>query len=163
MTEIRIIVAVSENNVIGNNNEIPWNIPEDLKRFRNLTIGDGKNAVIMGRKTYDSIIKKIGHPLSNRKNIILTRNRYFIGDGIYVANTIDDVFNFAKDSIISYVIGGESVYREFLPYTLIIDITRVHKKFDGDAFFPNLNWNDWEKIYEENKGYYSFLRYVRKV
>lgn len=156
MTYIRIIAAVSENNVIGNNNDIPWHIPEDLKRFKDLTIG---NAVIMGRKTYESIISRLGHPLKGRKNIVLSRNHDFKDMGVVIARTIDEALEKSNDNDIAYVIGGESVYREFITYSSLMNITRVHKKVEGDAFFPEIAWEQWVETSREDRDKYSFLIY----
>ena len=156
MTDVRIIAAISENNVIGNNNEIPWHIPEDLKRFKQLTMG---NSVIMGRKTYESIISRLGHPLKGRKNIVLSRNNDFKDEGIIVARTIDEALDKNKDNEIAYVIGGESIYNDFIPFASLMEITRVHKKVEGDAFFPEINWGEWVETFREDKKGYSFITY----
>ncbi|MEK6827161.1 MAG: dihydrofolate reductase [Nanoarchaeota archaeon] len=154
---LTIIAAISENNVIGNQNNIPWEIPEDIKRFRNLTLN---HPVIVGRKTFESIIKKLGKPLSKRKNIVLT-NSLNEFQGIYTARTIKEALELTEDKD-SYVIGGRQVYELFLPLVNCLEITRVHKNVEGDTFFPEVNWEGWDLINEHKKADYSFLTYLRK-
>lgn len=158
--ELIIITAISENNVIGNNGEIPWKISEDLKRFKQLTLN---HDVIMGRKTYQSIINKLGHPLTERKNIVLTRNPDFNEHGIYVAHSIDDVAKLVGSNS-GYVIGGESVYREFLPYVNQMEITKVHTNVEGDAYFPIIDLDDdWTEFYNDQRDGFSFHSYFRRM
>ena len=156
---LTLIAAVSENNVIGNRGTIPWHIPEDLQRFRDLTSG---HPVIQGRKTYESIVKKLGHPLPGRKNIVLSKN-LASREGILVARTVEEALRFAvaerKDA---YAIGGEEVYRTFLPLADRMELTRVHKRVEGDSFFPEIDFNSWEKINEVKRRSYSFLKYEKK-
>ena len=156
-----LIAAVSENNVIGNNNKIPWRIPEDMKRFRYLTID---HPVIMGRITYDSLSPKF-KPLPNRKNIVLSRSIPQT-NGIYVARTIDEALELAEDKD-TYVTGGSEVYKLFLPRANKLEITRVHNDYDGDAYFPKVNFDEWDlvsKLRNTNESGipYSFLSYVKK-
>lgn len=157
--ELAIIVAISENNVIGNQREIPWYIPEDFKRFKQLTLG---HPVIMGRKTYESILERLGHPLEKRTNIVLSRHNQKL-PGIVAADSIEDAIRKASEyDSIAYVIGGQQVYERLLPLTNRIELTRVHRKIDGDVYFPPTNWDQWEEIFTENHGGYSFHTYKRK-
>lgn len=160
--DLILIVAISENNIIGNENKIPWHIPEDLKRFKELTLN---HPVIMGRKTYESIPKKF-RPLPKRKNIVLS-NTLDPQKGIYIAKTIEEALELTKNGD-SYVIGGEKVYRSFLPTANKLEITKVHRFFKGDTFFPELDWSEWN-LFSEEKGIsqneeiqYSFLTYTRR-
>ena len=153
---LTIIVAISENNVIGKGGEIPWHIPEDLKRFKKLTVN---HPVIMGRKTFDSVLKILERPLPERKNIVLTRQNLSY-KGIYIANSVLEAINLC-DKKDSYVMGGREIYDLFLPYVNKMEITRVHKKILGDVFFPIVNWNEWEEINKEHKKEYSFLTYKK--
>ncbi len=158
--DLTIIVAVSENNVIGNNNQIPWRISQDLKRFKELTLN---HPVIMGRKTYESIPEKF-RPLPKRKNIILS-NTMQPSDGIYVARNIEEALKLAEDQD-TYVAGGRAVYELFLPKANIIELTRVHKNYDGDTFFPELDLTKWNLVDKEEHLEqdipYSFLTYLKK-
>ncbi|MEK6840899.1 MAG: dihydrofolate reductase [Nanoarchaeota archaeon] len=161
--DLRIIVAVSENGVIGINGKVPWDIKEDRVRFRDLTLKHP--IVIMGRKTYESILEFLGKPLPNRKNIVLSKTLEPT-EGIYVARDIEEAIKLTEN-LESYVIGGKRVYEEFLPIVNLMDITRVHRNYRGDTFFPEINWEEWKRISEERKMNedgicFSFLRYLRK-
>lgn len=159
---LTLISAVSENNVIGVENKIPWRIKKDMLRFKELTTN---HPIIMGRKTYESFPPKF-RPLPNRKNIVLSKT-FKEQDGIYIARDISEALNLTEN-LDSYIIGGERVYRDFLPLANKFELTRVHKEFEGDTFFPKVNWNEWKKVYDSGKlstdsGLeYSFLTYLRK-
>lgn len=156
---LALIVAVSENNVIGIKNKIPWKITEDMIRFKELTIN---HPVIMGRKTYESIPNKF-KPLPQRKNIILSRSLEN-QEGIYIANNIDEALNLT-DKKDSYVIGGARVYKAFLPLANRIELTRVYEKYNGDVFFPEINWDEWKLVNRinrtQNKLKFSFMTYEK--
>lgn len=159
---ITLIAAISDNDVIGFKGKIPWKIPEDMRRFNALTLN---HPVIMGRKTYESLPEEV-RPLPQRKNIVLSKTLRS-GNGIYVARNMDEALELAEGNR-AYVMGGEGVYRDFLPHADKLKITRVHKDFEGDAFFPEIDWGEWDQISEENgisekEGIlYSFLTYLRR-
>ena len=136
--QITMIVAVAENGAIGKDNNLLWHISGDLKRFKAITTG---HSIIMGRKTYLSFPKR---PLPDRKNIILTTgdNSY---EGACTAKNIEQALALC-DSDEIFIIGGESIYRQFLPYTTKIYLTRVHRTYEADTFFPTLNMDEWETI-----------------
>jgi len=138
---INIIAAMSRNRVIGNKGELPWKLPEDMAYFTKVTTSF---PVVMGRKTFESI----GRPLKNRTNIILTRDKSYQKDGCIVLNNVEDVVkNFSKENLM--VIGGEEIYRQFLPYTERIYLTLIDKDFEGDTFFPDFDKENWIKKSEE--------------
>ena len=144
---IKLICAISKNNVIGNENKLPWNIPEDLKRFKELT---SNNWIVMGRKTFDSI----GRPLPNRKNIVLSKNKNLKIDSVEVFNSPKEVIESYKndsDQKDLFIIGGTYVYELFLEYSEYLFITHVDKEYSGDAFFPKIDWNEWKLISEESR------------
>jgi len=144
---IKLICAISKNNVIGNENKLPWNIPEDLKRFKKLT---SNNWIVMGRKTFDSI----GRPLPNRKNIVLSKNKNLRIDSVEVFNSPKEVIESYKnnsDQKDLFIIGGTYVYELFLEYSEYLFITHVDKEYSGDAFFPKIDWNEWKLISEESR------------
>lgn len=128
---INMIVAMSKNGVIGNNNDLPWGLKGDLKYFKEVTTG---NTIVMGRKTYESI----GKPLPNRKNIVLTRNDINI-EGVEIFNSVIEVlrysYEYPNESV--FVIGGAEIYDQFLPYADKIYITEIEEEIDGDTYFPN--------------------------
>tara|TARA_B100001057_G_scaffold282812_1_gene283206 strand:+ start:895 stop:1386 length:492 start_codon:yes stop_codon:yes gene_type:complete len=144
---IKLICAISKNNVIGNENKLPWNIPEDLKRFKELT---SNNWIVMGRKTFDSI----GRPLPNRKNIVLSENKNLKIDSVEVFNSPKEVIESYKnnsDQKDLFIIGGTYIYELFIEYIEYLFITHVDKEYSGDAFFPKIDWNEWKLISEENR------------
>lgn len=139
---ISIIAAISENNVIGDNNKLIWNIPDDLRRFKNLTVG---HPVVMGRKTFESI----GHALPKRRNVVITRQAISIPDCI-VVHSVEEAIELFPSSTEVMIIGGGEIYRQALPYATRMYITRVHHSFQGDTKFPDVNWNAWDKILEDS-------------
>ena len=144
---IKLICAISKNNVIGNENKLPWNISEDLKRFKELT---SNNWIVMGRKTFDSI----GRPLPNRKNIVLSKNKCLKIDSVEVFSSPNDVIDFYKNNSEQkdlYVIGGAYIYELFFEYCECLYITYVDKEYSGDAFFPKVDWNKWKLISEDGR------------
>ncbi|VVB83873.1 Dihydrofolate reductase HdrB [uncultured archaeon] len=159
---LTLIAAISENNVMGNKGKIPWRIKEDMKRFRELTLN---HPVIMGRKTYESIPEKF-KPLPDRKNIVLSKSMKDYA-GIYIARNTCEALSLSEGKS-SYVIGGREIYEEFLPFTYKIELTRVHRNYEGDVFFPKINWDMWkiineEKNISENGIPFSFLTYERII
>jgi len=158
---INIIAAMSRNKVIGNKGQLPWSLPEDMQHFVKITTGC---TVVMGRKTFESI----GKPLKNRKNIILTRDKNYQKEGCIVFNNVEDVVEeFGEENLM--VIGGEEIYRQFLPYTERIYLTQIDEDFEGDTFFPDFEDGNWVKESEE-KGFkddsnpydYYFQVYLKK-
>jgi len=137
--QIFMIVAMAENRVIGKNNQLPWRLPADLRRFKTLTWG---KPIVMGRKTYDSI----GKPLPGRLNIIVTRDQHFNATGCAIAHTLQQAFQLAAEqNDTCFVIGGNEIYQQALPYASRIYLTIVHHLFEGDVTFPELNLNEWEE------------------
>ena len=142
--KITLVAAIASNNVIGKENSLPWNIPEDLKRFKQMTSG---HTILMGRKTFDSI----GRPLPNRQNIVMTKDKNFEQEGIKVINDFDEALELIKESNEDvFVIGGSKIYELFEPVANSLAITRILKDFEGDAFFPDINWDLWQIEKEEN-------------
>tara|TARA_B100001013_G_scaffold305686_1_gene208548 strand:- start:4542 stop:5027 length:486 start_codon:yes stop_codon:yes gene_type:complete len=136
---ISIVAAFAASKIIGHEGTIPWHLKEDLVHFRNLTKG---SAVIMGRKTYESI----GNPLPNRLNVIMTRNPRGL-DGVEEVETRERAIKIASEfSNDIYVIGGEDIYTEFLPIATNMYLTRININVDGDTFFPSWDENQWEEV-----------------
>ncbi len=136
---ISVIVAVSENNVIGKNNDIPWHLPTDLKYFKKVTTG---HHIIMGRKTYESI----GRPLPNRTNIVVSRNKDLKIEGVTVVQSVDAALALAQmnGEDEAFIIGGESIYKSLLPEAERLYLTRVFTQIEGGtAFFPQYNEKMW--------------------
>ena len=141
---ISAIAAMSINRVIGKDNQLPWHLPADLKHFKNLTTG---HPILMGRKTYESI----GKPLPNRTNLIMSQNSDFQAAGCITVQSIQEVL--AQPAVINseelFIIGGAHIYQLWLAEITRIYLTLVKETFDGDAFFPELNSNDWREIARE--------------
>ena len=133
---ISMIVAASTNGVIGMDGGLPWRLPEDLRRFRELTMG---KPVIMGRTTHESI----GRVLPGRTNIVLASNPNYNAPGCEVAIRLDQALAFAGEADEVMIIGGAYVYQSFLPMTERIYLTRVRANIDGDAYFPELDPDEW--------------------
>jgi dihydrofolate reductase len=140
---ISIIVAVSEDWGIGKDNELLWHISEDLKRFKRLTTG---KTVIMGKKTWESLPRR---PLPGRKNIVLTDNPEELIENSVTAYSIDDALNKCTPDEEIFIIGGGSIYRQFLPVADRLFITHVHKKAPADIYFPAIDLNIWEITEQE--------------
>lgn len=157
------IVAAAKNGVIGKNNALPWNIPEDMKFFRNKTRG---KALIMGRRTFESV----GHPLPDRLNVVITRNPDYQAQGAHVVPTLAAALEYCKSQTHQYgeeifIIGGGEIFRESLDETDIVYLTRIHQDFAGDITYPELPANEWELIEQRDRTEpvpFSFLTYARK-
>ncbi|KKT01122.1 MAG: Dihydrofolate reductase [Candidatus Nomurabacteria bacterium GW2011_GWF2_43_8] len=161
---ISIIAAIGKNGELGRKNNLLWNLPEDMRHFRDTTRG---HTVIMGQKTFESI----GHPLPNRRNIVVTRNRAFKADGVDISNSLEDTLNSLKNADEEvFVIGGGEIYRQSIEKADKLYITHVNKSFpDADTFFPKIDDNIWQKI--KNKKYLNdnlneydleFTEYLKK-
>ena len=140
---ISLIVAASTNNVIGANGVLPWRLSDDLRRFKEITMG---KPIVMGRKTWDSI----GRPLPGRQNIVITRQPDFVADGCDAVGSVAEAISAADDAAEIMVIGGSEVYELFLPDADRLYLTRVHAEIDGDAFFPAISGEDWRLIDDEH-------------
>lgn len=160
---ISIIVAVSEDLGIGKNNNLLWHLPEDLKRFKKLTYG---KSVIMGKKTWESLPVK---PLPGRKNIVLTDvpGEYF--ENAVTAYSVEDALSKCAKEEEVFIMGGGSIYRQFMPFTGRLYITHVHKKTPADVYFPKIDPKIWKIVEKEDfkpageDGIpYSYIIYERK-
>ena len=156
---ITIIVAASENDVIGNNNKLIWHLSKDLIRFKNLTKG---HHVIMGRKTFESMPKA----LPNRTNVVITRNKNYTAENITVVDSLENALKVCKDDPQPFIIGGGEIYRIGLTYAKRIELTRVYHNFEGDTTFPQIDKNLWKEVRNikmfdiENHNYnFSFITY----
>ena len=138
------LVAASENNVIGKNNQLPWHLPNDFKYFKNKTWG---MPVVMGRKTYESLDK----PLPGRINIVVTANLDWKRDDVITAKSIDEAIKKAAESDCKevFIIGGGEIFKQTLGMANRLYITRVHTTIEGDVFYPEINKNIWNLISEE--------------
>jgi dihydrofolate reductase len=139
---LSIIVAVADNGVIGSGNQLPWRLPDDLKRFKALSLG---KPVVMGRKTYDSI----GRPLPGRLNIIVSRKLDLQIAGCQVVSSLAEAIAAAGSAPEIIIVGGADIYRQVLPQVATIHLTRVHADIPGDVLFPKLAENEWREVATE--------------
>jgi dihydrofolate reductase len=162
---LSILVAMAKNRVIGQNNQLPWHLPADLKHFKFLTMGQ---TIVMGRKTYESI----GRPLPGRENIIITRQSGYDVQGATVVNSLEDALLICEESSTinneSFIIGGEKLYRQTLDICQRMYITEIQSDFEGDVVFPKFDRNNWEEIQRDKhisdaQIEYHFVILERKV
>ena len=160
---VALIAAVAENGVIGVDGEMPWHYPADLRHFKQTTTG---HPVIMGRRTYESIVARIGGPLPGRTNIVLSRREREYDDAVCVVDSVSDALSTAREVVsldgIVYVIGGASVYDQFLPVADRLVITEIPTEPDGDTVFPAWDADRWREIAREREGELAFVTYQRK-
>jgi dihydrofolate reductase len=140
---ITLIVAVADNGVIGRDNTLPWHLPDDLKRFKRLTLG---KPIVMGRRTFESI----GKPLPGRQNIVVTRDANYRRDGVSVANDVEAALRAAGAVPEIMVIGGAEIFRTLLPRAGRLHLTRVHGTIDGDVLWPALDDHEWHVVERES-------------
>lgn len=155
---ISLIAAVAKNGVIGEKNNLPWHLPEDLKRFKDLTAG---KTVIMGRKTFESIFSRLGKPLPNRTNVVITRQTNMqLPEGVVVQSSIEDALRSHGGSDI-FVIGGGEIYRQTIDHADRLYITHVDQEVAGDTIFPYIDPKKWRLAGEDRRDGYSFAVYEK--
>tara|TARA_R110000772_G_scaffold216990_1_gene327412 strand:+ start:118 stop:633 length:516 start_codon:yes stop_codon:yes gene_type:complete len=147
--KLSLIVAMAQNRVIGINNNLPWHLSEDLKYFKRVTMG---KAIIMGRKTYESI----GKPLPGRTNIVVTRNQDYTADGVKVVHSLDEAIQLSENIALidgseeAMLIGGAELYQQALSKAHRLYLTEVHAEVQGDAYFPDFDRNEWQETGRED-------------
>ncbi len=153
MSKVSLIVALSENLVIGKDNKLPWHISEDLKRFKEVTKG---HPVIMGRKTFESI----GRPLPGRLNIVITRNSGWKQEGVEVVSSLDEAIKLAKqkDTEEIFVIGGGQIFEEAIKLADKLYLTIVHENIEGDTYFPD--YSEFKKEVFKEEGQSNNLKFT---
>lgn len=165
----KIIVAVGQNNEIGDGEDLLWHMPADMAFFKKET---QEADVIMGRKTYESIPEKF-RPLPNRTNIVITRNkRYEVEEGAFVVNSLEDAFEIAEecDETNKFIIGGGSIYKATFNFVDELYVTKIHQEFpEANTFFPEIDFKIWKETWredhwkdEKNPYDYSFIKYARR-
>ncbi|GAB3888190.1 dihydrofolate reductase [Spirosoma agri] len=169
--KISLIAAVAQNGVIGNNNDMPWHLPDDFAFFKRKTL---HHPIIMGRKSLDAL----GKPLPKRTNIVITRNPDFSASGVTVVHTLDDALAEAKGAMQTdsdllsdeiFVIGGAEIYTIALPLATTLYLTEIHKAYEGDAVFPSFDKDEWQEVSrqphpsdERHAVSFDFVEYDRK-
>lgn len=161
--DLTVIAAVAVNGVIGDDGDMPWHIPEDLERFREHTEG---SPVILGRRTHESIVERLGGPLPDRDNIVLSRAMADPDDGnVAVARSVGEALTEASrlSRGEAFVAGGARVYEQLLPLANRMLLTRVRDTPDGDTEFPDWDTTEWELVARESIPECAFLEYERRV
>lgn len=159
---LSIIAALSSNNVIGRNNDLPWHLSSDLKRLKALTMG---HHMIMGRRTYDSI----GRPLPGRRIVVITRDEAFAPEGVEVVHSLEDAIQLAQGDEEPFIAGGAQIFEQAIHRADRMYLTRVHAEIEGDTWFPDFDdVSEWHltdaehfEADEKNDYPYSFLTYDR--
>lgn len=167
---ISLIVAMAQNNCIGKDNKMPWHLPEDLKHFKTLTMG---HPVIMGRKTFESILGYLGKPLPGRTSIIVSRSGYETLHTAHITRTIEEAIDLSRkiakknNKKEAFIIGGAQIYNSAINLAKKIHLTQIHESVDGDAFFPEIRTEEWHETsredHKENPPPYSFLTLEKKL
>jgi dihydrofolate reductase len=164
--ELVAIVAVADNGVIGKDGDMPWHIPEDLRHFKEATMG---HPVIMGRVTYEGILETLGEPLPGRTTVVLTSRDLETPEGAVVAHGLESAIDRAEtaarerhDADRIFVAGGATVYRQFLPAVDRLVVTEVHDDPDGDTSFPEWDRAEWKIVSRDERDGFAFLEYVRR-
>ncbi len=165
--ELVAIAAVAENGVIGVDGEMPWHIPEDLAHFKRATTG---YPVIMGRVTYESIAADLGGPLPDRTNVVLSRSGVDAPEDVIVAGDTDAAIAAAEEQIDgeageqrAFVIGGATIYEQFLPEADRLLLTEVHDRYDGDTYFPDRDRELWTELARDERDGFAFVEYAREA
>lgn len=167
MVDLAVIVAASENGIIGRDNALPWHLPEDLRYFKRTTMG---KPIVMGRKTFESI----GRPLPGRTNIVITRQPGYTAEGVMVVSGLDEALALAEDIATIdgaselMVIGGAEIYQAAISRAKRLYLTEVHAAIEGDARLPEVDWSSWREVSREswpaseaNPYPYSFVVFER--
>ena len=159
---ITLIAAVAENNALGKNNQLLWHLPDDFKRFKNITTG---HYIIMGRKTFESFPK----PLPNRTHVIITRQKKFSFENCIVVDSLQKAIAICPSAEETFIIGGGEIYSQSIEIADKLDITKVHHSFGADTFFPEIDMNIWKLVFsefhpkdEKHSFDFTFETYLRK-
>ena len=162
LPNLSIIAALSENRVIGRDNQLPWRMPADLAHFKRLTMG---KPIIMGRRTWESLPGLLPY----RTHVVVTRDSDYVAEGGFVAHSIEQALDFAGDAEEMMVVGGANLYAQTLPLASRMYLTIVHDHFDGDTAFPDYEQTDWREVSRERHGAdernphaYSFVALERR-
>lgn len=156
------IAAAAENNALGKDNKMVWNLPDDYKRFREITTG---HYIILGRKTFESLEK----PLKNRTHVIVTRDKNYKAEDCIIVNSIEEALKAVPKDEDNFIIGGAEIYKQSIHLSDKIELTRVHTTCEADAFFPEIDPNEWDLIAEKHHPKdekhafdFTYLTYVKR-
>ena len=156
------IAAAAENNALGKDNKLVWHLPNDFKRFKEITSG---HYIILGRKTFESFPK----PLPNRTHVIITRNKNYKAENCIIVNSLEEALSKVPKNEDTYIIGGAEIYKQSITISDKIELTRVHTSCEADAFFPEIDLLEWQLVFEEfhekdekHNFDYTFQTFVKK-
>jgi dihydrofolate reductase len=158
--EIALVAAVADNGVIGRDGALPWHYAEDLRHFKETTMG---HPVVMGRRTFEGILDRLGEPLPGRTNVVLTGQDRSFPEGVVRADSIDAALDAASatGSDVAYVVGGATIYEQFIDRADRLVLTEIHGSYEGDTFFPEVKWDDWRETDREDHDEFSFVECER--
>ena len=153
-----IIVAMDMNRVIGKDNQLPWRLPRELQYVKQTTMG---HPIILGRKNYEAI----GRPLPGRRNIVMTKDPQFSAEGCEIAHSVEEVYQLCEGEEEIFIFGGEQIYKLFLEKTDKLYVTVIHHEFEGDTFFPEIDYSQWKEISKvqgitDEKNPYTYFYHV---
>ncbi len=157
--KITFVVAIAKNSVIGTHNTLPFYIPEDLKHFKKVTLG---KTVLMGKNTYDSIFNRLGKPLPERTNVVISHQKLQLPEGVLLFHSIEEALEALKDKEEIMVIGGGQIYTQMIDKADKLILTEVHHDVEGDVFFPPYDKTKWKETAREDHEEFSFVEYERK-
>ncbi len=159
--DIALIAAVAGDGVIGRDGEMPWHYPEDLRRFKQVTTG---HPVLMGRRTYEAIEARLGGPLPDRTNVVLSRGDPDVADEVIVVGGVEEAVEVARETgaETAFVIGGATVYEAFLPLADRMLLTEIDASYEGDTYFPDFDREEWEEVEREERAEFAFVTYERR-
>ena len=158
MAEVVIIAAVAKNRVIGRDNQLIWNTPQDMAHFKALTAG---HTVIMGRKTWESLPPRF-RPLPGRRNIVISRQADYAAPGAEVADSLENALKLAASAALVFIIGGEQIYTQSMALADRLEITEVDLEPEGDAWFPEIAAVNWKKTAKTEGSGYAFVTYQKQ-
>lgn len=160
--EVAIVAAVARNGVIGVDGDMPWELPADLAHFKETTLG---HPVVMGRRTYESIAARLDGPLPGRTNIVMSRGDPDLPEGVVLVDSVEAALDAAAatGSDVVYVVGGGTIYEQFLPLADRLVLTEVDATPEGDTRFPAWDRDDWVEVDREAHEGYAFVEYERRV
>ena len=163
--EIALIAAVAENRVIGRDKEMPWQFTEDLEYFKRTTMG---HPVIVGRRTYETVVDALGEPFPGRTSVVLTTQSLELPPGAVVANSVSEATDLADADAqargvdTAYVAGGGRVYDQFLPHATRLVLTEIHETYEGDTRFPAFDEDEWTEVERDERDAFDFVTYERR-
>jgi dihydrofolate reductase len=156
---VTLVAAVAANGVIGADGEMPWYYPEDLQHFKRITVG---HPVVMGRTTYESIVARLGEPLPDRLNVVLSSQDLDLPEGAVLASSVDEALSLAADHDEEvYVVGGATVYEQLLDCADRLVLTEIHETHEGDTHFPEWDHEAWVEVDRDDREALSFVTYER--